>query len=163
MIPARHVRPRRLAALTASCTLAVATVAHLAQPDDAAGSSPQTFAEWYAQPQNRAWYDWRTWLDTPGAHAYWVWLTHPHLPDVLHRIASCEGWPHYVHADHGPESSASGKYGFLDGTWRRWRGEHGASFARAMHAPEWVQDRAALALYRHAGTAPWDASRGCWT
>jgi hypothetical protein len=84
------------------------------------------------------------------------------LPAVLWEIAKCEGYPNYVYADHGPESTASGKFGFLDGTWRTWRGEEGAQYARAMHAPEHIQDAAAIRLYNDAGTTPWNASRSCW-
>lgn len=84
------------------------------------------------------------------------------LPEILWRIARCEGYPTYVYADHGPESTASGKFGFLDGTWRSWRGAEGAQYARAMHAPEAIQDAAAIRLYNASGTTPWNASRSCW-
>lgn len=84
------------------------------------------------------------------------------VPAQLRRIAGCEGGAKFLHRDHGPRSTASGKYGFLDGTWRTWRGAAGAVYRRAMDAPEWVQDLAAMALYRAKKTTPWVASRRCW-
>lgn len=47
-----------------------------------------------------------------------------------------------------PRSTASGKWQFLDSTWRRHRG-----YAKARHAPEWVQDERARQL--------WAGGRGC--
>ena len=47
-----------------------------------------------------------------------------------------------------PRSTASGKWQFLDSTWRRHRG-----YAKARHAPEWVQDERARQL--------WNGGRGC--
>lgn len=94
MIPARHVRRRRLAALTASCTLAVATVAHLAQPDDAAGSSPQTFSEWYAHAENRAWYEFQQWYGASARNASYFHVRqhfgNGRLGDQAVRVALCE-------------------------------------------------------------------------
>jgi hypothetical protein len=87
------------------------------------------------------------------------------LPAVLHAIARCESVNgRYTYRDHGhANSTASGKYGFLDGTWRAWRGEAGKPYARAYLAPEWVQDQAAVRLYNAQGTRPWNASRSCWS
>lgn len=52
-----------------------------------------------------------------------------------------------IHAQN-PRSTASGKWQFLDSTWGRHRG-----YAKARHAPEWVQDERA----RHL----WNGGRGC--
>lgn len=81
----------------------------------------------------------------------------PRVSSIRDRIARCEGWPRYVHRDHGPRSTASGKFGFLDSTWNGYGG-----YRRAMDAPEHVQDAAFDALYARAGTRPWNASRRCW-
>ncbi len=85
---------------------------------------------------------------------------------ILDTIADCESiYGQYTYKDHPhPDhiSSASGKYGFLDSTWRQWRGPEGAQYARAFHAPEWVQDAAARRLFAALGTQPWNASRPCW-
>lgn len=59
-------------------------------------------------------------------------------------------------------SSASGGGQFLDSTWRTWRGDAGAAYARAAHAPWFVQLAAANRLYAASGTQPWLASAGCW-
>jgi hypothetical protein len=82
------------------------------------------------------------------------------LPDVLRRIAICESGPdgHFIYRDHGhSNSTASGKYGFLDRTWGGFGG-----YARAFQAPESVQDQAAINLYNSQGTRPWTASVSCW-
>ena len=50
-----------------------------------------------------------------------------------------------------PRSTASGKWQFLDSTWRRIPGTGG--YAKARHAPEHVQDAAARWL--------WAGGRGC--
>jgi peptidoglycan hydrolase-like protein with peptidoglycan-binding domain len=70
------------------------------------------------------------------------------LPPVLKRIAQCEsgGNPHAV----SPSGRYRGKYQFDRATWRRWGGTGDPAAA-----PESVQDRIALKLYRARGTAPW--------
>lgn len=86
------------------------------------------------------------------------------LPAVLWAIARCEGYPSYVYRDHGHSTStASGKFGFLDSTWRAWRPPAAAQYARAYQAPEHLQDQAAINLYNASGTSPWNASRHCWS
>jgi hypothetical protein len=72
----------------------------------------------------------------------------PRLPAVLKRIAQCEsgGNPRAV----SPDGRYRGKYQFDRATWRRWGGEGDPAAA-----PESVQDRIALKLYRARGTAPW--------
>jgi Transglycosylase-like domain/Putative peptidoglycan binding domain len=70
------------------------------------------------------------------------------LPRVLQRIAECEsdGNPSAV----SPGGTYRGKYQFSRDTWRRLGGEGDPA-----DAPEWLQDRMALKLYRQSGTAPW--------
>ena len=76
---------------------------------------------------------------------------------VQQRIANCEGGTRYVNSPHPGPSSASGKYGYLTGTWNNYEG-----YATAADAPEEVQDRKAAADLASQGTRPWNASRGCW-
>ena len=60
-----------------------------------------------------------------------------------------------------PSSSASGAYQFLDSTWRNVsaRSGHGG-YARASHAPWYVQDAVALWMYNNGGRSAW-AGTGC--
>jgi peptidoglycan hydrolase-like protein with peptidoglycan-binding domain len=70
------------------------------------------------------------------------------LPRILVRIAECEsgGNPTAL----SPSGRYRGKYQFSMGTWRDMGGEGDPA-----EAPEWLQDRIALKLYRRAGTSPW--------
>jgi peptidoglycan hydrolase-like protein with peptidoglycan-binding domain len=70
------------------------------------------------------------------------------LPRALRRIAECESSsnPQAVSRD----GVHRGKYQFTRATWRALGGEGDPAAA-----PEWLQDRLALALYRRRGTAPW--------
>ena len=70
------------------------------------------------------------------------------LPAVLRRIAECEsgGNPRAI----SPGGTYRGKYQFSRSTWRN-LGQSGDP----ADAPEWLQDRVALKLYRQSGTAPW--------
>jgi transglycosylase-like protein/putative peptidoglycan binding protein len=70
------------------------------------------------------------------------------LPRILRLIAECEsgGDPTSVSAG----GRYRGKYQFSMGTWRAMGGEGDPAAA-----PEWLQDRIALKLYRRAGTSPW--------
>jgi Transglycosylase-like domain/Putative peptidoglycan binding domain len=70
------------------------------------------------------------------------------LPLVLRRIARCEsgGNPRAI----SPGGTYRGKYQFSRETWRNLGGT-----GDPVDAPEWLQDRLALKLYRQAGTAPW--------
>lgn len=98
-------------------------------------------------------------------HHLWV-ESLPKIPAVLQAIARCESVNgKYTFRDHpwpDHKSSATGKYGFLDGTWRSNRPPEAAGFPRSYMAPEWMQDQAALTLYKKSGTGPWRASAGCW-
>jgi peptidoglycan hydrolase-like protein with peptidoglycan-binding domain len=70
------------------------------------------------------------------------------LPRALVEIAECEsgGNPRAV----SRRGLHRGKYQFTRATWRQLGGEGDPA-----EAPEWLQDRIALALYRRSGTAPW--------
>lgn len=82
------------------------------------------------------------------------------------RIANCEGGLAYLHRDHGPESTASGKYGFLDGTWDgldNVKGNGFKGYRRAMDAPESVQDEGFVILWNDGkGAGHWSQSKKCW-
>ena len=70
------------------------------------------------------------------------------VPAVLRRIAQCEsgGNPRAV----SPSGQYRGKYQFSRETWHSLGGRGDPA-----DAPEWLQDRLALRLYRQSGTAPW--------
>jgi hypothetical protein len=70
------------------------------------------------------------------------------VPAVLQRIAQCEsgGNPRAV----SPDGRYRGKYQFDMATWRSLGGSGDPAAA-----PESVQDRLAVRLYRQRGTAPW--------
>jgi hypothetical protein len=70
------------------------------------------------------------------------------VPRLLQRIAQCEsgGNPSAV----SPGGTYRGKYQFSRETWRRLGGDGDPA-----DAPEWLQDRMALKLYRQSGTSPW--------
>ncbi|HLM10032.1 MAG TPA: transglycosylase family protein [Thermoleophilaceae bacterium] len=70
------------------------------------------------------------------------------LPRILRLIAECEsgGNPRAV----SPGGTYRGKYQFSVDTWRALGGRSDPA-----DAPEWLQDRMALKLYRRAGTTPW--------
>src|SRR3954447_2783433 len=70
------------------------------------------------------------------------------IPPVLEKIAQCEsgGNPRAISSG----GRYRGKYQFDQATWERWGGTGDPA-----QAPESVQDRVALRLYRARGTAPW--------
>jgi peptidoglycan hydrolase-like protein with peptidoglycan-binding domain len=70
------------------------------------------------------------------------------LPAILRQIAECEsgGNPRAI----SPGGTYRGKYQFSRSTWRSLGGTGDPAAA-----PEWLQDRLALKLYRQAGTSPW--------
>ncbi len=70
------------------------------------------------------------------------------VPRILRQIAQCEsgGNPRAV----SPGGQYRGKYQFSRATWRGLGGSGDPA-----DAPEWLQDRMALKLYRQSGTAPW--------
>jgi resuscitation-promoting factor RpfB len=75
------------------------------------------------------------------------------LPRVLRRIAKCEsgGDPTRVSRD----GRYRGKYQFTRSMWKRMGGQGDPATA-----PEWLQDRLALRLYRKSGTDPWPSCGG---
>lgn len=73
-------------------------------------------------------------------------------------IAHCESGGN-IRAQN-PSSTASGKWQFIDSTWRAYGGGEFAS--RAKHATEREQDIVAARAYAAEGTSPWNASKGCW-
>ena len=70
------------------------------------------------------------------------------LPAILRQIAECEsgGNPRAI----SPGGQYRGKYQFSRETWLNLGGRGDPA-----DAPEWLQDRLALKLYRLRGTAPW--------
>ena len=70
------------------------------------------------------------------------------MPATLERIAECEsgGNPRAV----SPGGQYRGKYQFSRATWR-----HLGGSGDPADAPEWLQDRLALKLYKESGSAPW--------
>jgi resuscitation-promoting factor RpfB len=70
------------------------------------------------------------------------------IPAVLERIAQCEsgGNPRAI----SPGGTYRGKYQFSRSTWHNLGGSGDPAVA-----PEWLQDRLALKLYRQSGTSPW--------
>ena len=94
----------------------------------------------------------------------------PAVPPILEAIAQCESGGAW-HGQDGdlrgtaPRSSASGRWWFIDSTWRYvWSDYLGIEppTARAKHATPAQQTRAAVALHQAEGTTPWNASRSCW-
>jgi hypothetical protein len=72
----------------------------------------------------------------------------PAVPRILRLIAECESGGDPTAVSRG--GRYRGKYQFSTGTWRAMGGDGDPAAA-----PEWVQDRFALKLYRRAGTSPW--------
>lgn len=88
----------------------------------------------------------------------------PFLTCVRRHESDRGGYPHvggyHIGNSHGA-STSSGAYQFVDGTWRnasRIAGYPG--YARAMHAPWWVQDAVAHHLASTGGRSAW-AGTGC--
>jgi Transglycosylase-like domain/Putative peptidoglycan binding domain len=74
--------------------------------------------------------------------------TSPRLPRMLRLIAKCESGGDPTAVSSG--GRYRGKYQFSVETWEALGGEGDPA-----EAPEWLQDRLALKLYRRAGTSPW--------
>lgn len=87
---------------------------------------------------------------------------HPFLTCVRRHESDRGAYPHINgYTAQNPSSSASGAYQFLDSTWRNVSGRAGhAGYARASHAPWYVQDAVALWLYNNGGRSAW-AGSGC--
>ena len=71
-------------------------------------------------------------------------------------IARCESGGDYNN-DRNTQSTASGKYQVLNGTWDGYAG-----YARAVDAPPEVQEAWAREAFAARGVQPWEASRHCW-
>lgn len=76
--------------------------------------------------------------------------------DVREAIAQCESGGNY-HAQNS-SSTASGKYQFINGTWKA----YGGSTARAKDASPAEQDVVFERAFAAEGTGPWEASYDCW-
>ena len=106
----------------------------------------------------------------------------PTVPRALVAISSCESgngrYGAFSYSAKNPRSTASGRYQFLNSTWRyvsrsyasTWQAHGWESLRRealsvgSMRSarPE-VQDAAGIVLLEREGTRPWYASRGCWS
>lgn len=87
---------------------------------------------------------------------------HPFLSCVRHHESDRGAFPHDDgYGAQNPRSSASGAYQFLDSTWRNVaaRSGHGG-YARASHAPWYVQDAVALWVFNNGGKSAWNGT-GC--
>ena len=151
---------------TAILALTLAACSPYDTPADASPAPTTTCdrACWEAitqrQRNERAW--WAEVVRQQQARAAWARLTaHLAARSSSYPAGQCGGTlpPCYVmRRESGgniraqnPRSTASGKWQFLDSTWRRIPAAHG--YAKARHAPEHVQDAAARWL--------WNGGRGC--
>lgn len=84
------------------------------------------------------------------------------LGDLLERIPWCESKNRYDALN--AHSSASGRWQFLDSTWRSWQARYGDGrvFERAYLAPPEYQDLVAHRGIAVQGVSSWNASRHCW-
>jgi muramidase (phage lysozyme) len=94
-----------------------------------------------------------------------TWKTrqlHPFLTCVRRHESDRGPHPHVNgYRAQNPQSTASGAYQFLDSTWRNVSVRAGyAGYARAVHAPWYVQDAVALWAHESVPGDPW-AGTGC--
>lgn len=84
------------------------------------------------------------------------------LPEIASKVATCEsgdGQGTYSLTAKNPNSSASGKYQFIDSTWEWVTGLPAPASAH----PELVQDQAFIDLWDDGdGASHWAPSRSCW-
>jgi hypothetical protein len=88
---------------------------------------------------------------------------HPFLTCVRRHESDRTGaWPHIGgYGAQNPGSSASGAYQFIDSTWRNVSVRAGhPGYAKARHAPWYVQDAVALHVVNNGGRSAW-AGTGC--
>jgi hypothetical protein len=90
------------------------------------------------------------------------------VPTEVRRFLSCVAAHESSHSRYArnPSSTASGKYQFLDSTWRgiaKWTkvdGEHVARpYARAYQAPAWIQEAVAVHSVLDGGWSNWNGTR----
>jgi hypothetical protein len=91
------------------------------------------------------------------------------LPPILRRIGPCESTGVVTnpinYTAESKKTSASGGFQFIDSTWDGLDGVKGdgyMGYMRAMYAPPYIQDQAAIKLNKESGTSPWVSSKYCW-
>ncbi len=106
----------------------------------------------------------------------------PTIPRSLVAISSCESgngrYGAFSYTVKNPRSTASGRYQFLNSTWRyvsrsyagTWQAhgweslrQEAMSVSSMSSARPEVQDAAGIVLLEREGTRPWSPSRGCWS
>jgi hypothetical protein len=87
---------------------------------------------------------------------------HPFLTCVRQHESDRGPYPHINgYRAKNPRSTASGAYQFLDTTWRNVAPKvGGGQYARAMDAPTWVQDDAAMWMINNGWKSAWNGT-GC--
>jgi resuscitation-promoting factor RpfA len=75
---------------------------------------------------------------------------------IADAIAQCESGGSYTAQNRS--STASGKYQFINSTWKR----YGGTTARARDASPAEQERVFQRAFAAEGTRPWNASKSCW-
>jgi hypothetical protein len=87
---------------------------------------------------------------------------HPFLTCVRQHESDRGPYPHINgYRAKNPRSTASGAYQFLDTTWRNVAPKvGGGQYARAMDAPWWVQDDAAMWMINNGWKSAWNGT-GC--
>ncbi len=87
---------------------------------------------------------------------------HPFLTCVRQHESDRGPYPHLNgYQAKNPRSTASGAYQFLDTTWRNVAPKIGAGqYGRAMDAPWWVQDEAAMWMINNGWKSAWNGT-GC--
>lgn len=128
------------------------------KPETATPEQNAVLTELARQAQERAFYEGiiRSRQASPSLH--------PFLVCVRHHESDRGPYPHangyYITNTHG-DSTSSGAYQFVDGTWRTTSARAGyPGYARAYLAPAHVQDAVALWLYNNGGKSAWDGT-GC--
>lgn len=95
----------------------------------------------------------------------------PDIEQYRAAISACESGGtvlgQYDYAAQNPSSTASGRYQFLDSSWRNYIDAYASDLAefrgmKAREAPSWAQDRLFEATFTAEGASPWAASRACW-
>lgn len=83
------------------------------------------------------------------------------LPPIMARIAECESGGNPKAKN--PRSSASGKFQFIDSTWKHYGQKlWGDNWVKKDKFNEAHNTELALYAYKLNGTADWEASKPCW-